>query len=71
VDLWGLIHQQPSIRDDGDALADASLRHHCYELNIGLRSLGWNAWVGDAQALQQAATHLAGLLERGPLPERT
>lgn len=69
VDLWGLIHREPPIRDAGDALVDASLRHHCYELNIGLGSLAWNAWVGDAQALQLVATHLAELLERGPLPE--
>lgn len=69
VDLWDLIHKEPSIRDDGGALAGASLRHHCYELTIGLGSLRWNAWVGDAQALQQAATRLAELLERGPLPD--
>jgi aminoglycoside phosphotransferase (APT) family kinase protein len=67
VDLWGLIHSEPSIRDDGDALVDASLRHHCYEVHIGLTALGWNAWVGDAHTLRQVATHLTELLERGPL----
>jgi len=70
-DLWHLIHQEPSITDDADALVDASLRHHCYELGIGLGALGWNAWIGDAHTLQQTAAHLAEVLERGPLPAST
>jgi len=68
MDLWGLIHQQPSIREEAGALEDAPLRHHCYELNIGLGALAWNAWIGDENVLQQVGTHLAHLLERGPLP---
>jgi len=70
-DLWHLIHQELSIKDDADALVDAPLRHHCYELGIGLGALRWNAWMGDAHALQQAAAHLAEVLERGPLPAST
>jgi aminoglycoside phosphotransferase (APT) family kinase protein len=67
IDLWHLIQQEPWIKDDADALVDAPLRHHCYELGIGLGALSWNTWVGDARALQQTAAHLAELLERGPL----
>jgi hygromycin-B 4-O-kinase len=69
VDLWHLIHQEPSITADPDALVDAPLRHHCYELGIGLGALAWNAWTGDTRTLQQAAAHLAGILERGPLQD--
>lgn len=68
LDLWHLIHQEPSITDDAGALADAPLRHHCYELGIGLGALAWNTWIGDAHVLKQAATRLAEILERGPLP---
>ena len=71
LDLWQLIHQEPSITDDAGALVDAPLRHHCYELVIGLGALAWNAWTGDAHVLQQAATHLTEVLDRGPLPART
>jgi Ser/Thr protein kinase RdoA (MazF antagonist) len=71
MDLWGLAHQQPSVRDDAEAFVDAPLRHYCYELNIGLGALAWNVWTGDGNVLQQVATHLAKLLERGPLPVRT
>ena len=68
IDLWHLIHQEPSIKDDPGALIDAPLRHHCYELGIGLGALAWNAWIGDGLVLQQAAAHLTEVLERGPLP---
>lgn len=65
VDLWGLIHREPSIRDD-DVFVDDVLRHHCYEVHIGLGALSWNAWVGDDRTLRQAATRLGEVLERGP-----
>jgi aminoglycoside phosphotransferase (APT) family kinase protein len=71
LDLWHLIHREPSVKDDADALVDAPLRHHCYELCIGLGALAWNAWTGDAHVLQQTAAHLTEVLERGPLPART
>jgi aminoglycoside phosphotransferase (APT) family kinase protein len=71
IDLWHMIHQEPSIKDDADAWVDAPLRHHCYELGIGLGALGWNAWTGDAHTLQQTAAHLAEVLEQGPLPAST
>ena len=59
------------MRDDADAWIDAPMRHHCYELHIGLTALAWNVWVGDSEALQAIATQLAVVLERGPLPVDT
>jgi aminoglycoside phosphotransferase (APT) family kinase protein len=71
ADPWERVCREPSIRDDADAWAEASERHHCYELHIGMTALAWNVWVGDAKALQQIATRLAVVLERGPLPGAT
>jgi hypothetical protein len=68
ADPWGRTRQEPSFRDDAGAWADASLRHHCYELHIGATHLGWSAWVGELQELRRVAAHLAEVLERGPLP---
>ncbi len=47
--------------------ADAALRHHCYELQIGAHHLGWDVWTGDAATLAKVAGHTAMILERGPL----
>ena len=71
ADPWSHIRQEPSVRDDADAWVDAPMRHYCYELHIGATHLGWNAWVGDFQALQKVARHLTEVLERGPLPVDT
>jgi aminoglycoside phosphotransferase (APT) family kinase protein len=49
------------------ALADAALRHHCYELQIGANHLGWNAWTGDSDGLKSVAARTEEILERGPL----
>jgi aminoglycoside phosphotransferase (APT) family kinase protein len=68
LDLWDLVNRDQAFREDPAALVDAPLRHHCYELNIGLGALAWNTWVGDVQLLRRIAAHLAALLERGPLP---
>ncbi|HET7016683.1 MAG TPA: phosphotransferase [Streptosporangiaceae bacterium] len=70
LDLWHLIHCEPSVKDDAGALIDAPLRHHCYELVIGLGALAWNTWIGNAPVLGQAAAGLDVILERGPLPAR-
>jgi hypothetical protein len=48
-------------------LADAALRHHCYELHIGCTHLGWNVWTGDTEGLHAVARRLRHVLERGPL----
>jgi len=48
-------------------LADAALRHHCYELHIGTSHLGWYVWTNDDDWLRRDAAHLEMLLERGPV----
>jgi len=50
-----------------ELLADAALRHHCYELHIGTSHLGWYAWTDDDYWLRLDAAHLEMLLERGPV----
>ena len=67
ADPWNRICREPSIRDDADAWADAAVRHHCYELQIGITHLSWNARIRNCQALQEVADRLAAVLERGPL----
>lgn len=68
ADPWDRVRREPSIRVDADAWIGAPMRHHCYELHIGLTALAWNVWVGDSEALHQIATQLAVVLDRGPLP---
>jgi hypothetical protein len=46
------------------------VRHHCYELVIGVNHLGWHTWTGDHDGLQLVAERTAGILERGPLAVR-
>lgn len=52
---------------DGDDLADAARRHHCYELHIGAHHLGWCAWNGDDESLAGVTDRTAAVLARGPL----
>jgi aminoglycoside phosphotransferase (APT) family kinase protein len=79
ADPWDRVRREPSVREDAEAWVDASERHHCYELHIGLTALASPAaWVDDPEAnggsgpgthlRQQIATQLAVVLERGPLP---
>jgi aminoglycoside phosphotransferase (APT) family kinase protein len=49
-------------------LVNASLRHHCYELQIGASHLGWNAWIGNQDDLEAVALVLERTLAKGPLP---
>ena len=70
ADPWDRVRREPSMRDDADAWIDASVRHHCYELHIGLTALAWNTWVDDSEAVREIAAQLAVVLERGPLPDR-
>ena len=48
-------------------LLDASVRHHCYELQIGASHLGWHAWTGEQKELEAVAAALARTLENGPI----
>jgi aminoglycoside phosphotransferase (APT) family kinase protein len=65
--LSGLL-RDPNVQAEPDALVDAAVRHHCYELHIGFTHLGWNVWTGNQAALTETARCLAEVLERGPLP---
>src|SRR5581483_3784711 len=58
IDLWDRIRRVPSIQSDPTALTNSSIRHHCYELHIGVTHLGWNLWVGDDVALRGVAESL-------------
>lgn len=64
--LRSLLEDPPTDASD-DLLADASLRHHCYELQIGAHHLGWYAWNDDAENQGRLVQHLTAVLERGPL----
>ncbi|MCP4419775.1 MAG: aminoglycoside phosphotransferase family protein [Chloroflexi bacterium] len=48
-------------------LINASLRHHCYELQIGASHLGWNAWTDNQKELEAVARTLEHILAKGPL----
>ena len=65
--LSGLL-QDPGLRADRSALVDAAVRHHCYELQIGITHLGWSIWTWNQEHLTATAELLAEILERGPLP---
>lgn len=63
VDAWARAVGQ---KIDGDSLADAALRHHCYELNIGAQHLAWCSWTGNSTSLAGVAARTAHVLDRGP-----
>ena len=65
--LSGLL-QDPGLRADQSALIDAAIRHHCYELQIGISHLGWSIRTWNQEHLTATAELLAEILERGPLP---
>ena len=65
IGVWEATVSDPSLRG-GDALVDAAVRHHCYELQIGASHLGWHAWTGQRDSLRAVAERTAMILERGP-----
>ena len=65
--LFGLL-QDPVLRADRSALVDAAVRHHCYELQIGITHLGWSIRTWNQEHLIATAELLAEILERGPSP---
>ena len=67
MDLWHRTANSSTLaRED---LADAAIRHHCYELQIGASHLGWNAWCGKAEELRAVAARTRDILSRGPLAD--
>jgi aminoglycoside phosphotransferase (APT) family kinase protein len=66
ADIW---NRTMSARDLTEAdLVNASLRHHCYELQIGASHLGWNAWTGNQEDLEAVGRTLQRTLAHGPRP---
>ncbi len=63
--LAGLL-QDPEVRADSSALVDAAVRHHCYELQIGLTDLVWSIRTWKREHLTATAGLLTEILERGP-----
>ena len=56
-----------SLQRDGNALADAAVRHHCYALQIAFTHLGWSLGTWDPKHLDATVDLLAELLDRGPV----
>ena len=65
--LSGLL-QDAGLRADQGAVVDAAVRHHCYELQIGITHLGWCLRTWNQAHVAATAELLADILERGPLP---
>lgn len=63
--LAGLL-QDPDLRANQSALVDAAVRHHCYELQIGLTHLVWSIRTWKQEHLTTTAGLLTEILERGP-----
>jgi len=66
ADIWNRTMRAPDL--DAADLLNASLRHHCYELQIGASHLGWNVWTNNQKDLEAVARLLEHKLEKGPLP---
>lgn len=66
ADLWPRTLNAPDLGETD--LIDASLRHHCYELQIAASHFGWYVWTGNDQDLAAVAARADLILERGPLP---
>lgn len=64
LDVFALVVQDHDL--DRDAVEDAALRHHCYELQIAASHLGWYAWTGDLESLDRLAGVTRQLLLRRP-----
>ena len=56
-----------SLRRDEDALADAAVRHHCYELQIAFTHLGWSLGTWDQKHLDATVDLIGEILDRGPV----
>ncbi|MEM7115855.1 MAG: aminoglycoside phosphotransferase family protein [Chloroflexota bacterium] len=65
LDLWQRTLNAPDLNKDD--LKDASLRHHCYELQIAASHFGWFVWTGEDEQLAKLADVVEQVLERGPL----
>lgn len=66
ADMWGRAVGAADL--SASDLRDASLRHHCYELQIAASHFGWNVWTENERDLAAVAAAAQRVLERGPLP---
>ena len=64
--LADLLHHT-ALRHDETALADAAVRHHCYELQIALSHLGSSLGTWDPEHVNATVALLTEILERGPV----
>jgi aminoglycoside phosphotransferase (APT) family kinase protein len=64
-DIWTRTMVAPDLTEAD--LVNASLRHHCYELQIGASHLGWNVWTGNQKDLEAVAHALERTLKKGPV----
>ena len=56
-----------SFHGNQSALADAAVRHHCYELQIGFTHLGWSLGSWDSRHVKATIDLLGEILDRGPV----
>lgn len=63
VDVWS---RTLAAGNDDNSLTDAAVRHHCYELHIGVQHLAWCAWTENRSELQAVADRTAEVLATGP-----
>ena len=63
--IWGRTINAPDLEPED--LADAELRHHCYELQIAASHMGWYVWTEDRTNLDRLKKVIRQILSRGPL----
>ncbi len=63
ADIWNRTLAAPDLTTAD--LENASLRHHCYELQIGASHIGWNLWTDNDEELMALATILERRLIQG------
>jgi aminoglycoside phosphotransferase (APT) family kinase protein len=64
ADPWRRTIDDPTVTPAD--LADAAVRHHCYELQIAASHLGWYSWTEDEPSLRRLTALTGELLERVP-----
>lgn len=68
IDPFSGLTDDPGLRADPSALVDAAVRHHCYEVHIGVIHLGWCIRTWNQEHVTATAELLAEIFEAGPRP---
>jgi aminoglycoside phosphotransferase (APT) family kinase protein len=71
IDPLSNLLNDTNLQQDETALADAALRHHCYELQIAFTHLARSLTTWNQRHLNATVDLLAETLDRGPLPPIT